>query len=449
MRCTHGWRLAMKKTWFDRHFGKYTWVGWAICIIAALFYCYEYNLRISPSIISFQLRDHYNDLSLSSFGILSSLYYWAYTPMQAVVGVTTDRYGPRNCLIGAIILCVIGNYLFGASHSLYLAGFGRILVGMGSAFAFVGTLKLAAIWLPKRLFPLFSGLTMSMGMLSAIVGDYAMTWVNMKFGWQWLLHIGSILGIIIFVVFIFLVHEKTMPKVRKKKETSLGFMYKTFFNFLMTPKYILVGLIGCFLYLSLAGFADIWGIPYIKTIYPGEGFRAASINSMVFWGWFVGAPSISFVAAKFNLRVTPIRYGCFAAAVLFAILLAFPHLPIALFGFILFIFGICCSVENLCFVLARDFASLRYAATAIGVVNLIIMISGLVIQPIIAHVVDAVWSGTMQDGLRVYTMHDYRIGLIIIPVFLFIAGILTFFVKDDIKFTRPRKRKTAKKKSKK
>ena len=422
----------MKKTWFDRHFGQYQWIGWAVCIIAALFYCYEYSLRIMPSVISLELRTHYDNLSLGAFGTLSSLYYWAYTPMQAVVGVSTDRYGPRHSLLLAILLCVVGNYLFGATSNIYVAGIGRLLVGMGSAFAFVGALKLAAIWLSKKYFPFFSGITMAIGMLAAIIGDYAMTWVNIHLGWQMLIDIGSVLGLILFVVFFLFVQEKTIPKSRKKRENSLGFMYKTFWHLLKSPKYIVLGLIGCFLYLSLAGFADIWGIPFIKTIHPGEQMRAASINSMVFWGWFFGAPLISFIASKYNQRISPLRYGSFIAAILFIIVLVFPHLPIALLGFILFLFGVCCSAEILCFAIARDYTSLKFAATAIGVVNLLIMISGIILQPLIAHIVDWVWNGQMQNGLRLYSLNEYRIALTIIPFFLIISGILTFFLEDTV-----------------
>lgn len=429
----HVWTaFNMKNTWFLTKFGKYRWIGWVICILAAAFYCYEYSLRILPSIVSMQIRSHYGNLTLGAFGILSSLYYWAYTPMQAVVGVSTDRYGPRHILLLAIILCIVGNYFFGATHNIYLAGLGRLLVGAGSAFAFVGALKLAALWLPKKYFPFFSGITMSIGMIAAIIGDYAMTWINMKWGWTALIYSGSIVGIILLVFFFIFVHEKTIPESRKKKQNSLGFMYKTFWNLLISPKYILLGLIGCFLYLSLDGFADIWGIPFIKTIYPNQELRAASINSMVFWGWFVGSPLVTFLASKYNQRVSPLRYGGFIAAILFLVILAYPHLPITLLYFILFLFGILCSAETLCFAIAKDYTSLRFAATAMGVVNLIIMISGIILQPLIARIVDWTWNGQVQNGLPIYTLNEYREALLIIPFFLIIAGVLTFFLKDDV-----------------
>ena len=92
----------MKKTWTERKFGQYAWLGWVICCIATLFYAYEYLLRISPSVMSEELRVYFVGMSAGGLGGLTSIYYWAYAPMQIVVGVATDRYGPRITLLFAV-----------------------------------------------------------------------------------------------------------------------------------------------------------------------------------------------------------------------------------------------------------------------------------------------------------------------------------------------------------
>jgi hypothetical protein len=58
---------------------------WLICGLAALFYCYEYFLRIAPSVMDHQLRMTYH-LDATALGQLIAFYYFAYTPMQLVVG---------------------------------------------------------------------------------------------------------------------------------------------------------------------------------------------------------------------------------------------------------------------------------------------------------------------------------------------------------------------------
>jgi len=94
-----------------------TAIGWLICILGAVFYCYEYLLRIEPSVMVLPL-EHYFHISAKGLGILSGLYYMAYTPMQLVVGVVTDMFGPRRVLTVAVLICAAGSFVFGTARTL-------------------------------------------------------------------------------------------------------------------------------------------------------------------------------------------------------------------------------------------------------------------------------------------------------------------------------------------
>jgi len=121
---------------------NYALIGWLICGLGALFYSYEYLLRIAPSAMETALREHFN-LSATGFGHISSIYYYAYVPMQLPVGIMMDRYGPRRLLTFACMVCVIGTFLFTGTTSFWVAASGRFLVGLGSAF---GYLKISSLW---------------------------------------------------------------------------------------------------------------------------------------------------------------------------------------------------------------------------------------------------------------------------------------------------------------
>ena len=87
-------------------------IPWFVCALGALFYSYEYLLRMSPSIMAENLMRFYH-LTGAEFGYLSgSYYYYSYVAMQILVGVMMDRYGPRRLLSFACLLCAIGAYLF-------------------------------------------------------------------------------------------------------------------------------------------------------------------------------------------------------------------------------------------------------------------------------------------------------------------------------------------------
>ena len=79
--------------------------GSIICAIAALFYCYEFVLRIIPGVLQSELSAAFGNISASTFGQLSALYYFAYSPMQVPVGILMDRFGPRRLLSLACFCC--------------------------------------------------------------------------------------------------------------------------------------------------------------------------------------------------------------------------------------------------------------------------------------------------------------------------------------------------------
>src|SRR5665213_3174456 len=79
---------------------------WLICGIGMLFYCYNYFLRVSPSVMQDDLMQNLH-ITAYQFGNLAAFYYYAYTPMQIPVGMIYDRFGARIVLFIACLVAVI------------------------------------------------------------------------------------------------------------------------------------------------------------------------------------------------------------------------------------------------------------------------------------------------------------------------------------------------------
>ena len=201
---------------------KSIFIAWLICSLAALFYTYEYMLRIEPGIMTGDLQSYFS-LTAGGFGLLVSMYYWGYTPLQLIVGVITDYYGARRVLIGAILACVIGVFVFGLTRSFIIASAGRLLIGMGSAFAFVGALKLGADWLPRRHYSFFVGVCVALGMLGAMFGETLMSWIVDHVGWHPVIVDSVWLGIALMAVFLLFVYEKHEVLGHEHHVEKLGF----------------------------------------------------------------------------------------------------------------------------------------------------------------------------------------------------------------------------------
>ena len=136
------------------------YLSFIIVSLAGLFYCYEYLLRISPSVMVQQLMSYYG-ITATGIGLLSATYYYAYTPLQLFVGLFTDYLGAKKVLSMAILSCAVGCILFAATHFLSVAFIGRFLIGFGSAFAYVGALTLANSLLSKKYFSYYAGVITS------------------------------------------------------------------------------------------------------------------------------------------------------------------------------------------------------------------------------------------------------------------------------------------------
>ena len=402
-------------------------IGWMICGLGAIFYCYEYLLRIQPSVMVPELMRQFH-ISADRLGAIISLYYLAYTPMQAVVGVVTDLYGPRYILTFAVLICTIGSFFFGFADNLYYASIGRFLVGFGSAFAFVSALKLASIWLPLNRFALFAGSVTALGMLGGMVGDIGMTHLVASMGWKQTIYASTIVGALLTPIIWLLIHDKqTVNEPRLNRRAAYKETFSGLLVILRNPQVWIAGLIGGILYLSLSVFAELWGIPFLKGVYHLNADQAAFSNSLVFLGWLVGAPLTGWISDKMRNRRLPLLFGCIVSVIAVAWIIYFPSTPLLIVQILLFVFGVASSIEVVCFAVGRETSPGHVSGAAVSFVNLLVMFGGLAFQPFVGKILDMNWTGNFVGGVRSYDVHTYQLALTIIPIAIVIGVLLTAF----------------------
>lgn len=404
---------------------------WLVCGLGALFYCYEYFLRILPSVMTEDLLKMFN-ISGLAFGNLVAFYYYAYTPMQLPVGMMMDRFGPRKLLAFACLVCAIGTYLF-AHHYLSTAQVGRFLVGFGSAFAFVGVLKLAAIWFPPSRFAFIAGMATSLGMIGAMTGDIILSKLVFALGSNVTLYISATVGLFLTVCLWYIIPENNGTRASHEGGTptlSYAEFFQAVFKLCKNPQMWLVGVIGSLLYLSLSAFAEVWGIPYLIRTYGLSNSTAAVNISFIFLGWAIGSPLVGWISDKIGNRRHPIIIGALLGAVLFTLLIYFPFFSRHCLGLLLFSFGLCSSAQIIVFPIARELNVQGLAGTAIAVTNLLVMFGGALSEPLIGKALDVLTGTHIRGNLMAFSVESFQHALTIIPVAFVIAAILAAFVKE-------------------
>ena len=423
----------------SNHPTKITLKAIFICGLAAIFYIYDFLLRVTPSVMTNQLMSYF-DISASGLGILTAFFFYGYTPMQLPAGMLYDYFGPRKLLITNMFLCACSAILFSFTQSYIIAILARIIMGATGAFAFVGALLVAANWIPLRHFPLYTGIVQFFGCLGAIFGQQQVANISNHIGWKHtMLYIG-LCGYFFALLFWLFLHDqptlsissdedlsnsngtvktKKTKKIRKK-ESLLDFQ-----DIMKMPQTWAVGAYSLCCWAPISMFAALWGIPYIMTLYHVNNNIASDYIMWIWIGIAIASPLIGWVSDLIERRVILLKV-CSLAALLASIYVLFTHgHHNNIMYLMLFIFGAAASSQAICFGLVQDNNKHAQLGTAMGLNNMCVIAGSIILQPLAGFILEYLWSGKTAHHVHIYSLHAYHYALIALPLInivgLFIA----------------------------
>lgn len=404
---------------------------WLIWVLAALFYFYEFTLKVSPSVMVPELMRSFG-INASLVGVISGFYLLAYAPMQLPVGVLIDRYGLKVLLSLGSLVCGIGAILFSFAPGFTLAGAGRVLIGMGSSFAFISMVYISSHWFPQKRRALLIGLANSISMLGASSGGGPLTAAIENYGWRPTIAVIGIFGICLaLVIYLVLSFDKTdsvvEKQVRQKNPSILNSLHVVSKN----PRSWINAFIAVCFYMTTTGLAGLWGVPFIQNAYNVTPVTAGFSMSMVFIGWLVGGPLIGLFSDHKKSRLAVLRAGMVATLFSLIIVLYMTWIPIWGVFICAFLIGMFSSAELLSFTLSIEMNPHRVKATAAAFTNFIVSMGDLLVLPFIGFLLDYMWNGQMESGIRSYNTKDYQMALSCLPIALIIGIILSFVLKEE------------------
>lgn len=414
-------------------------IPWLICGVGMLYYCYNYFLRVSPSVMQNELMSTFH-ITAYQFGNLAAFYYYAYTPMQVPAGMLYDRFGARMVLFIACLTAVIGLGVFILADNFAFAALGRFLIGLGTAFSYIGSLKLASIWLPTNRFATAAGLTTAFGMTSAIISQNYLTKVVQVVGYRHALYSVLFIGLALsIVIFCSIRNHKSQPAnplaarpAQASTPMGLKQLLKSLRFIFTNPQMWLIGCIGCLTYLPASVFLDLWGIPFLKTAYHLSPEQAAYVSSCAFVGWIIAGPTMGALSDKIKRRRTPLLFAGMAGTTMLLIIFYMPSLSHTQLCMAFSMLGFSCGAHPIVFAVGKENNPIQISGTAVAATNMLTMMGGALFQPLVGKLLDWHASGGAlgANGLPVYTTQDYLFALTIIPIGVATGGILCLFLKE-------------------
>jgi MFS family permease len=183
---------------------------------AVLFFAYQFVLRLSPGVLIDELMIKYQ-ISASTFGLITSVYYAGYAGMQIPMGIIVDRYGIRCTVAISALICVFGNIFLIMSDHWFIALLGRCLVGIGSAAGALGAISAARLCFSHKHLSKMIGFSVMLSLLGAIYGKSINHYFVDTFGMEKSIFYLTLPGIIIALgILIFLLEKKMINQVYGK-----------------------------------------------------------------------------------------------------------------------------------------------------------------------------------------------------------------------------------------
>ena len=389
-----------------------------IWLIGVSFVLFQFFLQLSSGVIIGAIM-HEMALSALTAGLLSGAFYAVYTTLQIPVGILFDRKSTRSLLATNALLCSIGCFVFGFSDSLVGLFIGRALIVAGSSFAFIGLSHLLRQHYPLKQFAYMIGLSETLGFIATVIGMVAMGALVTTWGWRCFINTAGTLGLLISYLCWTYVPDGSEAQIKSQPHHG-----KQLMQILKNGKAWINGIFVGLSFTVVTVFGALWAVPFIQVKLNCGLKQASAVSALFFLGTAVGCPLFGWLSAHLKKRRPLILSSCISTALLLLLLLYLPTQNFIIIMVLMFLIGLCCGAYMLAYTIANELAPASSLSTCTGFTNMLAVISTPLLQPLVGYLLDAF---NQTDG---YSIGDYQIALLVIPVSLFIACILVFFLPE-------------------
>lgn len=391
---------------------KTLFVAW---FLVSMFYAYQYILRVMPSILMDDIVQKFS-LSPDAFGQFSGVYYLGYTLMHLPVAIFLDRFGPKKVLPILIASTSIGLLPILYADSFIYPIIGRVLIGIGSSGAILGVFKILHLYFEAKKFSRFLSFSVTIGLLGAIYGGAPIHFTREHFGFESVVYSLLVVSIILAVLSYIFIPTSPVEQTRKPilKNLKSVFTNKTL---------LLLCFVAGFMVGPLEGFADVWGVQFLKIFHGMQDAVASGLPSWIYFGMGVGGPFLSFVVEKTSKPLEVVLACSIVMCAAFALLISVPMSAFALSA-LFFVVGMCCAYQILMIFQVSNYVAEEDKSMSSVAANMVIMSFGYIFHSLIGNTI--AWAAASQgvDGFK--NAETLISGMAIIPVFLAISSFILF-----------------------
>ncbi len=173
------------------------WIVGLIALATAINYLDRQNLPVAISEIRKTIP-----IDDVQYGLMMSLFLFAYGTMYAVGGRILDILGSRRGYTIMIIWWSLANVIHGLVNTVMGLGIARFLLGIGEGGGFPGSAKVVSEWFPAKERSLAFGIFNTGSSLGAVVAPPLIAFIIATLSWRWAFIISGSLGLVWVIVWL-------------------------------------------------------------------------------------------------------------------------------------------------------------------------------------------------------------------------------------------------------
>jgi MFS family permease len=395
------------------------WLVWALVSVFLFIDCFLQsvgNMITDPIMRDFHITN-------AGLGLLNSVFFWSYLLMQIPGGVLLDRLGTRKTMIPALLCIAFGAMFFAISSNIYVAILGRLLMGLGSAFGFIGLLFVITQWFPRKSIHFVFGLGILFSLLASSLAQHLGPMAVTHLGWRFLFWIILVVGLILSGLMFFMLEDREKHKATHIVLSMKVFLLESLSALVRERTIWFAGIFGFGALSIYTVFTYLWAVPFFQNVYGLPYLKATDLVVWLLLGCAFGSPFLGWINKKTNQPKILMLVSMFVLFVATAIVIVYAGLPMWLLSILLFIMGALASINILGSTISGLSVHHNYQGTAIACCNMIGMMGSVIFQPIVGHFIDSF----QKHGVS--AVHTYQYALLVLPILLVISFIMVFGIK--------------------
>lgn len=280
--------------------------------------------RVSNAVIAPDLMREMT-LSSESIGVLTGAFHLAFAAIQIPVGMMLDRFGARMTIPGMMAFAVAGSLWFAVAQDMAGLSGARILMGIGCASVFMGSLVVCTRWFPPDRFATIAAALVAVGNLGNLLATTPLAVTAEAIGWRGSFIATATLTALCGIVGYAVIRDAPPGHdYHNRSLESPRAVFRGAIEVAFNPRLLVHLPINFVGYVSMLTVLGLWGGPYLNDVHGLGAVPRGNILLVMALFFIFGTLGFGPLDRLFDTRKWVTFWGGLASVVVLALLALLP-----------------------------------------------------------------------------------------------------------------------------